>query len=52
MQYIQQIFSENFCNLNGLMEMSLRFFFNFAIVWFIVHVFYSPKGRRRDDYST
>lgn len=52
MQYLQNLFAENFCNLNGLIEMSLRFVFNLAVVWIIVHFFYYPKGRRRDYYFT
>ena len=32
--------------------MCIRFLFNLAIVWGIVHFFYYPKGRRRDYYFT
>lgn len=36
----------------GVVEMITRFVFNFAIVWFIVHFLYYPKGQRRDYYFT
>lgn len=52
MQYFQHLFADNFCNLQGLFEMSLRFLLNLAVVWIIVHFFYYPKGRRRDYYFT
>lgn len=52
MPYLEHLFSENLYNPDGLIEMCLRFVFNFAIVWAIVHFFYYPKGRRRDYYFT
>lgn len=35
-----------------LLQMMLRFFFNTAIVWVMIHCLYYPKGRRRDYYFT
>lgn len=52
MNYLESIFRENLCNLDGLLEMAIRFIFNFLVVWIIVHFFYYPKGRRRDYYFT
>ncbi|MDO4929962.1 MAG: DUF4956 domain-containing protein [Bacteroidales bacterium] len=52
MQYLESLFSENFCNPDGLIEMCLRFILNFFMVWIIVHFLYYPKGRRRDYYFT
>lgn len=52
MHYLESLLRENFCNLGGLLEMCIRFLFNLAIVWAIVHFFYYPKGRRRDYYFT
>lgn len=52
MHYFASLFNENFCNPDGLVEMCLRFLFNFVIVWAIVHFLYYPKGRRRDYYFT
>ena len=52
MNYLQSLLQENFCNIDGLVEMCLRFFFNLLVVWGIVHFFYFPKGQRRDYYFT
>ncbi len=52
MNFIESLFNENFCNPDGLLEMSLRFIFNLVAVWIVVHFFYYPKGRRRDYYFT
>lgn len=52
MHYLESLLRDNFCNLDGLLEMCIRFLFNLAIVWAIVHFFYYPKGRRRDYYFT
>lgn len=52
MDYIVNLFQENFCNINGLVAMCVRFLFNSAVVWAIVHYLYYPKGRRRDYYFT
>lgn len=52
MHYLECLLRDNFCNLDGLLEMCIRFLFNLAIVWAIVHFFYYPKGRRRDYYFT
>ncbi len=52
MEYLKDIFSENFCNMSGLIAMTLRFLLNVVVVWFIVHFFYYPKGKRRDYYFT
>ena len=52
MHYLESLLRDNFCNLDGLLEMCIRFLFNLAIVWGIVHFFYYPKGRRRDYYFT
>ena len=37
---------------HDLLQMMLRFFFNTAIVWVMIHCLYYPKGRRRDYYFT
>lgn len=52
MSFFSELFQHNFCDLEGLVEMSTRFVFNLLIVWSIVHFFYYPKGRRRDYYFT
>lgn len=52
MSFFSELFQHNFCDLEGLVEMSTRFVFNLLIVWGIVHFFYYPKGRRRDYYFT
>ena len=52
MTFFSDLFQHNFCDLEGLVEMSTRFIFNLLIVWGIVHFFYYPKGRRRDYYFT
>ena len=52
MSFFSELFQQNFCDLEGLVEMSTRFVFNLLIVWSIVHFFYYPKGRRRDYYFT
>ncbi len=52
MTFFSDLFQHNFCDLEGLVEMSTRFVFNLLIVWGIVHFFYYPKGRRRDYYFT
>ncbi len=52
MTFFSELFQHNFCDLEGLVEMSTRFVFNLLIVWGIVHFFYYPKGRRRDYYFT
>ncbi len=52
MEYLKSLLYENLFNPAGLLEMSLKFVFNLAIVWFIVHFFYYPKGKRRDYYFT
>lgn len=52
MNYLTDIFRDNFCNVDGLIEMCSRFLFNFVIVWAVVHFSYYPKGRRRDYYFT
>lgn len=52
MNYLVEIFRDNFCNVDGLIEMCSRFLFNFIIVWAVVHFSYYPKGRRRDYYFT
>lgn len=52
MEYFSHLFSDNFFNAAGLVEMSVRFVFNLLFVWIIVHFFYYPKGRRRDYYFT
>ena len=52
MNYLQSLLQDNFCNIDGLVEMCLRFFFNLLVVWGIVHFFYFPKGQRRDYYFT
>lgn len=52
MNYLAEIFRDNFCNVDGLIEMCCRFLFNFIIVWAVVHFSYYPKGRRRDYYFT
>ena len=52
MSFFSELFQHNFCDLEGLVEMSTRFIFNLLIVWGIVHFFYYPKGRRRDYYFT
>lgn len=46
------VFSRNFLDPVGLMEMITRFLLNFIVVWVIVHFLYYPKGRRRDYYFT
>ena len=46
------LFHADLLDERGLLEMTLRFVLNLAVVWFIVHVFYYPKGRRRDYYFT
>ncbi len=53
MEYFNELFSaENLCNTSGLIAMTLRFLLNVVVVWFIVHFFYYPKGKRRDYYFT
>ena len=52
MSFFSELFQQNFCDFEGLVEMSTRFVFNLLIVWSIVHFFYYPKGRRRDYYFT
>ena len=37
---------------HDLLQMMLRFFFNTAIIWVMIHCLYYPKGRRRDYYFT
>ena len=46
LEYLQQFFG------TGLAEMAIRFFFNLAMVWLVVHFLYYPKGQRRDYYFT
>ncbi|MCC8142556.1 MAG: DUF4956 domain-containing protein [Tannerellaceae bacterium] len=36
----------------GIMQLLLRFLFNFLVVGVIIHFFYYPKSRRRDYYFT
>jgi hypothetical protein len=52
MDYLTHLFCDNFCNVEGLLAMCVRFIFNFIVVWGIVHYLYYPKGRRRDYYFT
>ena len=40
MTFFSDLFQHNFCDLEGLVEMSTRFIFNLLIVWGIVHFFY------------
>lgn len=37
---------------DGLLQLVLRFLFNFAVIGLIIHFFYYPKSRRRDYYFT
>ena len=52
LEYLQQFFGTDLCNTAGLAEMAIRFFFNLAMVWLVVHFLYYPKGQRRDYYFT
>jgi len=52
LQSFVSIFSHNFLDPVGLLEMITRFLLNFFVVWIIVHFLYYPKGRRRDYYFT
>ncbi len=52
MDYFYHLFTDRFCDFGGLLQMSLRFLLNVVVVWFIVHFFYYPKGKRRDYYFT
>lgn len=52
LEYLQQFFGTDLCDTAGLAEMAIRFFFNLAMVWLVVHFLYYPKGQRRDYYFT
>lgn len=43
---------ENFLLSRNFLQLLLNFGINSLTVWFIVHFFYYPKGRRRDYYFT
>lgn len=42
LEYLQQFFGTDLCNTAGLAEMTIRFFFNLAMVWLVVHFLYYP----------